>query len=165
MRILNRVVASFPNGWLHQALRGEQGIAYVVWGYPRVGFVPGHYNVTFNCAKPDDVLAGVSRVMSTMRRLGSQPLSPVDLERARTAVLTEEFLGRQSNPERAADAALNVLYGVGLDEPDRFIEQVQALTPEVLQTVARSYLKVPVVVAISHEPVDVEAIEAAVAGP
>ena len=78
---------------------------------------------------------------------------------AKAKVLSDESLYKQTNSQRAEDAALNEMYGLGLQEPARFRQTVQSLNAQQLQAAAKRYLRNPVTVVISHEPLDDEVLQ------
>ncbi|MEE9211393.1 MAG: pitrilysin family protein [Phycisphaeraceae bacterium] len=161
IRVLARVMSDFPSGWLENQLRGkDQGLAYATWAAPMTGLVPGYFAVIFN-TNPQSVPQALGRAMSVTDRARTELVSDDDLARAKAAVLTSELLSRQSNPDRAADAALNELYGLGPDASAQFIDQVMALDAEALRQTANKYLRNPVVVVMSNEPVPTEALDEA----
>ena len=151
LRVLSNVVSDFPSGWLHQALRGREGLAYAAWAYAYTGLSPGFFAVVFN-TKPQTVAESLSRSLQIVERVRSEQVDERELARAKAGVLTTEFFGKQSNGDRAQEAALAELYGMGLDESARFLHRVEGVTSEELRAVARKYLNNPVVVVISHEP-------------
>ena len=72
-----------------------------------------------------------------------EEVDPTTLARAKAKVLADEFLYKQSNSERAADAALNELYGLGLDAPRHLRQAVEKLDAPMLRQTAQAYLKDP----------------------
>ena len=156
LTLLTRVLSSFPTGWLDQALRGEDvGLVYVVGSYQVTGLVPGYVGVTFN-AKPESVTEALQKTAAVFERARTEKVDDATLARAKASVLTDEFVGKQSNEDRAAEASLQVMYGLGLDESEKFLAKVQALTAEDLQKTAQKYLRNPVIAVISHEPLPKE---------
>lgn len=158
VQVLTKVLSNFPSGWLEEELRGRgPGLVYAVGAGMSSGFVPGYVGVVFNCER-GSLVEAVRRAMGVVERLKCQLVDPATLERAKAAVLTEEFLSKQTAADRAGEAALNTLYGLGLDEPERFLGRVQNLTAQELMDVAQRYLRNPVVVILSHESVPEELI-------
>src|SRR5690606_28164396 len=90
------------------------------------------------------------------------PISEHDLARAKAKVLTREFFSRQGNSSRAAELALDELYGIDDPGAQRFIAEVNSMDANAVREVAKRYLRNPVVVVLSNEPVEEEALEAAV---
>ncbi|MDX1683385.1 MAG: pitrilysin family protein, partial [Phycisphaeraceae bacterium] len=164
VQVLTRVLSSFPSGWLEQALRGEgPGLAYAVGAYPFAGVVPGYVGVLFNSQSPV-VLQGLARSREVIERARSQPVKSETLQRARAAVLGRELLSQQTNSQRATMFALDVLYGLGLDASEDFVQRVHDLTPDDLLRVARRYLDEPVTVIISDQRLDDAAVVEAAGG-
>jgi zinc protease len=151
--LLTHVLSSFPTGWLDQALRGEQtGLVYVVGSYQVTGLVPGYVAVIFN-AKPPAVAEALQKTSDVLNRARTELVDEATLARAKAGVLTDEFMGKQSNEDRAAEAALQEMYGLGLGESEKFLARIQSITPEDLRATAKKYLTNPVVVVMTNEPV------------
>lgn len=165
LQVLASVLNSFPTGWLEQELRGRgPGLVYVVGAGQFTGFVPGYFGVVFN-TQPQTVPLALQRTIAVVDRARTEPVDHATLDRAKAKVLTEEFLGKQSNAERAADAALVELFGLPPDEPQRFMQQVQSLTAGQLQAAARAYLRNPVVVVLTHQPLPQAELDQAIMLP
>ena len=161
--VMTKVASNFPSGWLHQALRGEgPGLVYASWAYPRTGVIPGYWTIAFNTTADKAPLA-IERSMDVVRRLKDEPVDDATLERAVSAARVSEALGMQSDSQRAAQAALDELYGVGYANTDRYIEQLGATTAADIRRVADQYLIDPLVLILSDEPVD-ESATSSVAG-
>lgn len=151
LQVLARVISDFPGGWLEQALRGEgPGLVYAAHGYNVTGLTPGHFQIVFN-TQPASVDEALFRAMAVVERAKTQSIDDHDLQRAKAKVLTREFFAKQSNADRAADMALDWLYGVDDPGGERFLEEVQAVDAAMLQRLAQERLNEPVVVVISQE--------------
>ncbi|MCC7145121.1 MAG: insulinase family protein [Phycisphaeraceae bacterium] len=158
MQVLSKVISDFPTGWLEQALRGQgKGLAYAVGASQATGWVPGYFCLVFN-TKPGDVPAALAAAAEVVRKARRGEVSPAELQRAKAAVLTEEFLGKQSNADRAAEAALDLLYGLPADTSEQFLKSVQNMTAQELRAVVDKYLRNPVLTVITHEAVPEEAL-------
>lgn len=150
--VLTKVLDAFPGGTLTYELRmRDKGLAYAVWAYQVTGVVPGYIAAGFNC-KAEDVDEALGRTLSALDAAQAEPVEPDTLARAQAAVLTGEFFSKQSNADRATDAALALLYGLPKDEAELFIKQVRSLTPEQLQSIAKEYLANRVVVILKEQP-------------
>lgn len=152
MAVLTRVLSKFPSGWLNQQLRGDAGLAYVVWCYQTSGLVPGFMTIVFN-ADPAKLPEALRRTGAVVERARSQRVDEQSLAAAKAAVLTSEFWGRQSNGSRAASYALDELYGLGLDEPERFRAAVARLDGDGLRAAADRYLRNPVTIVLGREAI------------
>ncbi len=161
LRVMGNVMSDFPSGWLHQALRGSEGLAYAVWAYSYVGLSPGYFTVVFN-TKPQTIGESLSRSIQVVQRARTELVDGESLQRAKARVLTDEFFGKQTNSDRAQELALAELYGLGLDEPQRFLQRVKHVDADQLRQIARKYLNNPVTVVISHEAAPRDQLEALV---
>lgn len=160
VEVLSNVLSSFPAGWLEQELRGRgPGLVYAVGAGQVTGLVPGYFNVVFN-TEPAKVSEALGRALSQVDRAKAQRVDEADLARAKASVLTEQFMGKQTNSDRATEQSLAELYGLGLDDSERFLKQVQELDAATLEVVARTYLRNPVIVILTHEPMTDEQIKA-----
>lgn len=162
VQVLSTLMSDFPAGWLEQQLRGRgPGLVYAVGAGVQTGLVPGYFAILFN-TQPSQVVEAVERAMSVVERAKTGPIGEDDLARAKAKVLTREFFGRQGNASRAAELALDELYGIDDPGAEAFIAQVKAMDADAVREVAKKYLRNPVVVVLSSEPVDEAALEAAV---
>jgi zinc protease len=163
LEVLGELLGAFPYGWLPLELRGRgPGLVYAVSAFQYAGLAPGYFGVLWN-ADFDQLGEALSRTVAVLTRARDQLATAEELERAKAAVEAAEFLGKQSLSDRAADAALNVLYGLGLDGPARFAERVRAVDAAALREAARRYLRNPSIAVLSAEPVDEAAVHRALA--
>ena len=160
MLVMTRLLSQFPGGRLHQALRGEgPGLAYAVWAYPQTGIEPGFWAIVFNTS-PATVPEAIRRSVELVGELHHGDWAAKEVERARTATLVEEALGSQSNGQRAMEAALGEVYGVGYQALDQLIDQINRTDGQRIGEVARRYLRRPTAVILSPEPVDISELPA-----
>ena len=152
--VMTRIVSNFPSGWLHQALRGEgPGLVYASWAYPRTGVVPGYWTIAFNTGADTAPLA-IERSINVVDRLKNETVDEASMKRAVAAALVGEAFSQQSNAQRATQAALDELYGVGYDQTDQYIAQLRRVTAADVQAAARKYLVDPVALVLSNESID-----------
>lgn len=158
MRVLTRIISNFPTGWLDQELRGKgPGLVYAVGAGLVTGSIPGYWSILFNTS-PDSVPQAMERSLEVVKRIRTGAVEPSALERARSAVLVEEFIGRQTNGQRAAEAALGELHGLGLEAGELFVKRVMAVDSAQILQVADKHLSSPMAVVLSHQPVDTAGI-------
>ena len=154
LEVLRSVLSNFPSGWLDRELRGKgEGLVYAVWAGQFTGVAPGYLAGAFNCT-PAKLPQAMKAAASTFGRIKTESVDDDTLARAKAAVLSRQFLYKQSNGDRGTEAALNELYGLPLDEHKRFEAAVRAVDAASLKETANKYLRNPVVVAITHDKVD-----------
>ena len=164
LRVLSYVFDRFPSGRLPEALRGQgPGLVYGVWAAPSLGTQPGHFEIGFN-STPESVSLAISRAVRSYQHVREHEVTADELAAAKAAVLTREYMGAQSNSQRATSLALDELYGLGIDARERLLEQVNALTAEQLQQVAAKYLTSPVFVIVTDKPMQMEPLLKAALG-
>ncbi len=165
LQVLANALSRFPGGLLEQQLRGQgPGLVYAVGAGPFTGLVPGYLAVLFN-TQPSSVDEALGRSLAVIEQLHRVALDDANLAAAKAKVLADEFLYKQTHSDRATDAALNELYGLGLDEPQRFRKQVQRLSAQQLQAIAQRYLTWPVTVVLSHQPMPEDQLHQAAQWP
>ncbi len=151
LQVLTNVISDFPSGWLEQELRGRgPGLAYAVWAYQVTGVIPGYAAAGFNCGA-DVVDEAIKRTLSVIERAKTEDIDDATVARAKAATLTSELFGKQSNGDRATEAALNTMYGLPADEQERFIAAVNKLDAKALKAAGQKYLVNPVVVVIKQQ--------------
>jgi zinc protease len=163
LQVLAELMGAFPSGWLPQELRGRgPGLVYAVSAFQFSGLGPGYFGVLWN-TDVEQLPTALERTVTVLDRARTEGAAADDLERAKAAVLAAEFLYKQSLSDRAADAALNLLYGLGLDEPERFAERVRAIDASGLREAARRYLRNPMAIVLAARPVEEVEIDRALA--
>lgn len=153
MAVLAKLASNFPSGYLDQTLRGEgPGLVYAVGAHLRTGAVAGAFEVVFN-TDSENLQEAVSRVTGVIDRLKDGAIGEAELARAKAKLLTGEFLGKQTMGSRAADLALMRLYEAQAVSGQRLLDQVEALTVDQLQSIARRRFDRGVWAVLSPEPV------------
>jgi zinc protease len=163
LQVLGELLGAFPYGWLPQELRGRgPGLAYAVSAFQFSGLAPGYFGVLFN-TDFDQLGTALDRTVAVLDRARREPAPAEEVERAKAAVLAAEFLSKQSLADRAGEAALNLLYGMGLDEAERFAERVRAVDAAALRSAADRYLHNATAAVLTAKPVDEAAIQRSLA--
>ena len=162
LRVLSRLFSNFPSGWLERELRGAgRGLVYAAWAQHITGLAPGYFNITFNTS-PDNAVEALQRTSSLIDRALSGDIDQQMMDRATAKVLSSEFLGRQSNSDRAMQAALDELYGAADVTGEQFLAEVRQMSAADVQRAAKAHLREPVVVVMTHQPLDDAALRAAI---
>lgn len=153
MLVMDRVLSNFPSGWFEQELRGRgPGLVYAVGSGMATGYIGGYWAVLFN-TQPKTLAQAMGRAIEVVGRIKETTIDDDTLKRARTAVLVAEALGRQSNSQRATNAALDELYGLGFKDDERFIEQIRSVTAQQVHDVANKYLVNPLGVILTNQEI------------
>ncbi len=164
--VLDTIVSGYrlPTGWLHEALRGgDRSLVYEVHAVNFAGILPGAFEIYAAC-QPDKVGQVYRIITGQLDRARAGEFTPDELERAKTIIVTTELMTTQTNSERAMQAALDELYGLGYDYHDKFAERVRAVTLDDVKRMADRYLTTPVIAVVTPAPdqIDLEIAPAAV---
>lgn len=139
LRVANYILGGGSASRLYTAVRDQAGLAYSVWSYAaarRYGavLVVGLQTRTEGLAK------ALQLIRAEMARMGEEPVSEQELALAQ-AYLTGSFPLRMDTSGELANLLLTVeAFGLGLDYPDRFKEQVEQVTAADIERVAKIYL-------------------------
>lgn len=140
LTLLNAVLGGAFTSRLNLALREERGYTYGAASRFDFRKGPGPFlaaSAVFTDVT-DDALAVVAR---EIRRIHDEPVTAAELERARNYLA----LSLPQDLETTADIAQNVtqieLYGLGDDYLDRYVDRINAVTPEEVHAAARTHLR------------------------
>jgi zinc protease len=148
-------VLSGQGGRLFVELRDKRSLAYSVTSFSMEGLDPGYFAVYIGCG-PGKVQEALDGIRDELRRVREEPISAVELERARTHLIGTHAISLQRNSARAAVYAFDECYGLGADASAKYPERVAAVTAaDVLATAQR-------VLAPSREVIALVAPEGAV---
>lgn len=142
MHVLDAVLSGigYPGGWLQRDLRGgNRDLVYVVHAFNFMGLEPGYFGIiaASSPAKMDRV---IEIIHEDVERVREELVGEEELQRAKNMCVTMDKLENQTNSAMAMQRGLSELYGLGYEFPDRYEEQVRAVTAEDVRRVAQKYL-------------------------
>jgi len=129
----------YPTGWLHEELRGR-GLVYVVHAYNWTGLGEGYFAIYAACP-PEKVDEVVGIILKCIERVKREGLTDEEFERAKRMCISEDKLSKQRNSAQAMEAALDELYGLGYDFPDKFADRIRKVSKDDILHVARKYFR------------------------
>ncbi|MBX2812626.1 MAG: insulinase family protein [Myxococcales bacterium] len=134
LELLSQVLGG-QSGRLFLELRDRQSLAYSVGCFNLEGLAPGYLalHIGTHPSKVEIAEAGMRR---ELERLVQEPVSSAELQRAQRYLVGSYELALQRASSRANTIALNEAYGLGYDEHLRHGEQLMAVTPKDIQSVA-----------------------------
>ncbi len=131
--------ADLPGGRLHERLRNSQ-LVYVTHAYDAPGLGGGMF-VVYAATEPKN-RAEVRRVIEEeLQKVRDAEISPAELERAKTMMISSHAIDLQTNDEQARDLATNQLFGLGADEGAGYAAQINKITAADVQRAAQKYLR------------------------
>jgi len=121
-------------------IREQRGLVYSVHSSFDAGLQPGSITVTLE-TKNANAGKAVEQVLKEIQRLRAEPVSPEELEDAKSYLIGSFPRKIDSLSKRAWVMAYVELYGLGLDYPSRYPGLIRGLTAADLQRVAQQYLQ------------------------
>jgi len=127
------------SGRLFESLRNRRSLCYATGIQSARGFAPGMIvgYVLTDPATEDE--AGASLV-AELRRMSEEMVPAPEFERARSQLVGNLLIARQSNSTRASRCAADVLYGRPPDGLPAFLAELRDLTPANIRETATRYL-------------------------
>jgi zinc protease len=120
-------------------VREELGLAYSVGSSLFLGVAPGIFSLHAATA-PEKVERVAEILQDELEILSTHGLNPQEFERAKTRTLAQLAFQLQNMDAYAHSVALNELYGLGFDYVQRRRKQIESLTIDSVNEVARKYL-------------------------
>jgi zinc protease len=154
MAVLDTIISgyTYPAGWLHEALRGgNRDLVYEVHAMNVIGVEPGHFGAYAAC-QPDKVAEVYRIMMEQIDRARAGQFDETAFKRAKGVILTTDLMESQTNRDRAMQASLDELYGLGFDHRDSYSQRINAVTMDDVRRVAKKYLATPFVVIVTPQP-------------
>jgi len=136
---LIEAILSGGGGRLFDQVREKRGLAYTVGAFAMHGVDPGAF-ILYAMADPAQLPTIRTVLLEEVRQLAATPVPEDELRRAKQGLLGSRRIARQTQEAVAAQMALDELYGLGYDYPDRYQARVSQVTAAEIQTVAKSLL-------------------------
>ncbi|RAQ94434.1 M16 family metallopeptidase [Thermogemmatispora tikiterensis] len=137
LMLLNAILGEGMSSRLFQSIREERGLAYDIGSYTSSYYETGNLVVSAG-VDPSQTEAAVQAIVQELNRLCEVPVSERELERFKAYVCGGLILGLESTQQVASWlASQECLLGHVVDV-DEMIHQIQTVTPQDLQRVART---------------------------
>jgi predicted Zn-dependent peptidase len=151
VKVLSALMGGGMAGRLFVELRDKQGLAYVVGA-----LYPSRRDPSFFVIHTGTAPANMERVEEGIRReverIRREPPSTEEVGRAKAYLLGNLAMDRRTNARQAWYLAFFELEGVGYDFLDRHVTAADAVTPEDVGRVARTYLTDPTIAILRPVP-------------
>ncbi|WP_019500534.1 M16 family metallopeptidase [Pseudanabaena sp. PCC 6802] len=125
-------------------LREKQGLAYEVSAFYPTRLHTSQF-VAYMGTAPHNTQSALDGLRSECDRLRHAPLEPEEIETAKSKLLGQYALGKQTNSQIAQIFGWYETLGLGLDFDPKFTTLVEAVTVEDLQRAANTYLSTPAI--------------------
>jgi len=133
-------VLSGQSGRLFAELRDRQSLAYSLSAFAQLGLDTGSFGVYMGTS-PDKQDQAVKSLWQELFRARQEPISQAELDKARNLLISQHELGLQTHGAQALDMALNEIYGLGQDFGNRYVKELNEVTPDRVLSVARKFIQ------------------------
>jgi len=140
LRVLESILAS-QGGRLFVELREKQSLAYTVTARSLEGLDPFIFFV-YLATSPEKSEVALDGIRKELLRLRDHGVTTQEVERAKRYLVGSYEIELQKNSALAAMLAFDERYGLGYDEVVSYAQNIMAVTPEMVQHVAHTYLAV-----------------------
>ena len=123
---------------LFNRIREEMGLAYFVGSSNLIGVARGAFSFYLG-TDPGKVPEVRAALADEIRKIGTDGITPEELERSKAKLLGAQAIRNQSNDTLAFACALDELYGLGFQHYEGLRERVEAVTLDQIREVARRY--------------------------
>lgn len=137
-------------GRLHEELRGEQ-LVYYVFGIQMSGFAPGYF-VFLAQTRPESVAEVVRRIRLNLDKISRDGIPHDEFEKAKAKLIVARAMRNTTPTERAFQASIDELYGLGYDYDKGFAERIGKITEQDVTAVVKKYFEHGMVITSSMEP-------------
>jgi zinc protease len=138
--LLDAILQRGQSSRLYQSLVYEQQLAAQVGSDFEVRADAGMYSLLAILSEGKTADEGLEALQAEVAKVRDNLVSAAELEEARNEVLAEALQGRETSEGRAFELARSVILFKDPTASDRLLEQLQGVTPEDIQRVAKSLL-------------------------
>ena len=136
--VLNEITSGM-GGRLFRAVRGENALAYQVTSFHRSRLDVGNF-LTYTSTAPENEIRARDLILEAIRQLQNELVSAEELRMAKASILGEHVINMQTFGTQAGELAVLGIYGLPLDEAERYLQHIQTVTAEQIRDAARKYL-------------------------
>jgi predicted Zn-dependent peptidase len=143
LKVLNSILGGGSGSRLFEKLREERGLAYAVGSFYPTRMETSYLAAYIGTAPPNEE-AVRERILEEFNDLKSAPVPEEELTRSKNRILGEFELDHESNERQATYLAWYEAIGMGYGYDEEYPVEVERVTPDDVQRVARKYFVQPV---------------------
>ncbi len=141
-------------GRLFYELRDKESLAYALAFINHVNVDPG-YICVYMGTHPDKLETAIAGVLRELKKVKEEGLPKDEVERAKRYLIGNFEIGLQTNGAQASQISLDELYGVGFDHYQKYPQEIEKVTIEEVNRVAKKYFNLEAyALAIIRPPVE-----------
>ncbi|MEY2976311.1 MAG: M16 family metallopeptidase [Prochlorotrichaceae cyanobacterium] len=142
LKLLSSYLGNGMSSRLFTELREKQGLAYEVSALYPTRLDPALFVVYIGTSPQNQALAGEG-LQREVDRLREEPLSEADLHTAKSKLLGQYALGKQTTGQLAQLFGWYEILGLGIEFDQIFPDKIKAISASDLQKIATQYLHTP----------------------
>jgi zinc protease len=145
---------SGQGGRLFSELRDKESLAYALDFVAQANYDPGYIGVYMG-THPKKLDRAIEAVLRELKEVKDRGLTEEEVERARKYLVGNFEIGLQTNGAQANQMSLDELYGLGFDHYQKYPQEIQKVTRDEVNRMAKKYFNLEAyVLAILRPPMD-----------
>jgi zinc protease len=150
LRVLESILSN-QGGRLFVELRERQSLAYTVAARSIEGLDPFVFFI-YIATSPEKAGVALDGIQAEIHKLWEGGVSALEVERAKRSLVGSYEIDLQKNSAQAATLAFDERYGLGVQEFETYGQKILAVTPDMVQQIAHTYLAVEQAVVVTVGP-------------
>lgn len=129
---------SGQGGRLFFELRDKESLAYALTFVNQTNYDPGYIGVYMG-THPKKLERAIEAVLRELKKVKAGGLTEEEVDRAKKYLVGNFEIGLQTNGAQANQMSLDELYGLGFDHFQKFPQEIQKVTKDEVNRVAKEY--------------------------
>jgi len=140
LEVLDAILSGveYPRGWLHRDLR-TRGLVYEVHAFSQPGLERGFFAV-YALSEANRIKEVQKIIFNDIEKIKKGRFTDEELALAKDLCIISNAFSRETLAERALNASLDELYGLGFDHSEEYAERIEHIRRDDVIRVARKYL-------------------------
>ena len=130
---------SGQGGRLFSELRDKESLAYALDFMAHPNLDPGFIGVYMG-THPDKLETAIEAILRELKKVKEEGLTGEEVDRAKKYLIGNFEIGLQTNGAQANQMSLDELYGLGFDHYQRYPQEIEKVTKEDVNRVAKKYI-------------------------
>jgi zinc protease len=153
LTVLNAVLSG-QGGRLFRELRDKESLAYALDFMAHPNLDPGFIGVYMG-THPNKLETAIEAVLRELEKVKVEGVTEEEMDRAKKYLIGNFEIGLQTNGAQANQMSLDELYGFGFDHYQKYPQEIQKVTKEDVNRVAKQYFNIEsYAIAIIRPPLD-----------
>ena len=120
------------------------------------GFAPGYF-VFLAQSRPESTAEVISRVKANLEKIRTEGVPAEELDKIKAKLITAHAMKNTTSAERAFQAAVDEIYGLGYDHDETYPARISKVKPDDVRDVVKKYFEHAVIITTSPEASSEEA--------